>query len=64
MIIYTSQGGRTFTSDFNVTYIVQDVLTTTIAALHVLDAGSYTAIVFATCDCIATANLQDPSLTI
>ena len=43
--------------------IVQDVFTATIAALCVLDAGSY-AIVFAKCDCIATANLQDSSPTI
>ena len=39
--------------------IVQDVLTATIAALCVLDAGSYSATVFATCDHIATANLQN-----
>ena len=44
--------------------IVQDVLTTTIAAVCVLDAGSYSATEFATCDHIATANLQDPSPTV
>ena len=44
--------------------IVQDVLTATIAAVCVLDAGSYSATAFATCGRITTASLQDPSPTI
>ena len=41
-----------------------DVLTATIAAVCVLDAGRYSATAFVTCDCIATANLQNSSPTI